>query len=335
MSTSTKFLSAVSFAALAFAGASALQGCDPCLDQVGCASVTRAAALTFPEFTIPSFEDQVPAITLTEQQYWDALEAIGVDPAALEALGIDITSLEELDAAGVEVDGMIEVLLLEMVAELEESVNAEIAAGLPEGTTAEVSLEGVEDLEVPGLSPAINEVLIDLVSQLSLRVKVTTSIPSLSELSDGQIEDTSFIEAIELQKIGVRTLGASEPVVTEPLLVSSTELRSNCVGDQPKIHFIRSLRLKITSVADPTKSSTLFDTTIAPGTQVCGFVAESTSTVDLFDYALDGATIELELSSNFPLQGARMLSGLKASITGYVEIPGSIQEVLRLSGGTN
>jgi hypothetical protein len=334
----------VALAAAVMAGTTACES-EMCFDQVACGSATRGVVMALPEFVLPSMGEILPQIELNSAQIRSALIQAGVPATVLNSLGVDFNDIDAvLDALGdrgftIEVDGVVELLLQEVLAQVEAEVNSQIDAGLPEGAIAEVNLLGVENLVVELIPGDIDGSILAALDQLSLNAKVGLPVPSFETMmADGgnagmDVETlTSIFESIELSELGLRTLAPNEAPVTEVKLLNpasrTAALRTSCEAGQTEFDLLEKLNVKLKQDLPSAQSQTLFNYLGIVGSGDCGVVLQSKTSVDLLDALITGATLTLDITTGFPIDSARLLPSVKVKFTGSLELPGTITTLI-------
>lgn len=339
-------------AALGALSAVSLSACvsdSDCYDQFACGSASRGVVMALPEFTIPSLAEMAPDLELSSDTVRSVLNAAGVSDSMLDSLGVDLSDIDAvlaaLSSAGVSipVDGIVEDLLLSELAQLETAVNAQINASMPEGGTASVELLGVEDLVVSVDPTDLQGSIQAALDQLSIRAALRFPIPTLEEMMNREgpspidVETvTSVVESIEISELGLRTLAPTEAAVVDVKLLNPTSkqaaLRSTCEAGQPKFDLLESLSVKLQQNVAGSSNQTLFSYNGSSG-NVCGVVLKAKTPVDLLDSMVTGATLTLDLTTGFPSETSRMLPVGKIKFTGSLELPGTVQTLIKALSG--
>jgi hypothetical protein len=305
--------------------------------------------MALPEFHLPSLMELAPDLELGSDAIREALNAAGVSDAVIDALGIDLSDIDSVLAAlsasgiAIPVDGLVEDLLVDQLAQLEVAVNEQINASMPEGGSASVTILGVEDLELTIDSSDIDGSILAALDQLSIKATLTFPVPSLEDMmnKDGQSSVdvstvTSVVDSIEISELGLRTMASSEDPVLEVKLLNPTSkqgaLRSTCEPGQPEFDLLESLNVKIKQNVDGATSQALFSYS-GTSKEVCGVVLKATAPVDLLDAMITGATLTMELTTGFPAEGSRMLPVGKIKFKGSLELPGTVQTLINAFSG--
>jgi hypothetical protein len=340
----SKKLAPVALALATMAGTTACES-KMCLDQVACGNATRGVVMALPEFSIPSMDEILPEIELGAAQIRAALIRLGVPAAVIDSLGVDGSDVDAVvDALGdhgvsINVDGLIEELLIDILEQVEAEVNAQIAASLPEGGSAEVTLLGVEDLTVDLYPGDIDRSILAALDQLSMNAKLSLPIQSIEQMNGGEASGgikaetiTSILESVELSELGLRTLAPTEAPVTEVKLLNPASrmaaLRSNCEAGQTQFDLLEKLKVQLKQDMSGAQNQTLFNYPGTVGSGHCGVVLQAKTPIDLLDALITGAQLSLDITTGFPLESARILPAAKVKFTGSLELPGTITSLM-------
>lgn len=308
--------------------------------------------LALPEFSVPSVQELIGEIRPSQEQLRAALIAAGVSEPVIDAFGLDLLDvnqvLDTLRERGISfnLNSFAKVLLQKYLINLESAVNDWINSEMPKDGVAFISIEGTEGLQVNSQAQDLDAAIVNALGQLSLHVDIQYPFPKLSEITDssqgGSTASASMIEKVlgdvQLVEVGLRTMSASEPVVTKAKIVASSSrssvLRSRCEAGQPKWNLISELHLSLQETLLSTSPKLLMSYSKSGSTDVCGIVAQSPTETNLRNALIDGGLVNLSLDSGFPLQSVRILPAGKVRISGKVDLPGSVLDAISASKGS-